>query len=295
MEKKVFSIDFFTVRTDKDSSFSFTRYLESLERGDKSHIFRDSLNFYSIRNVTTNGLFYFGEFCKYRMDSLPHAGSANSGVERELPLDITEGLVEKNYFSYKTDDNVVIFQRNGNASRGQKIGTYLSDKYRETITLSPIVTGDSLKRIMSNRVTPVSLEASISRPTNKTLFPSDSFSRDLFNWMSDAGGSRLHFTLTSDQRSNADGRSTLSDRAKSAVSSLFGREDVSVLRAQVRNEDGLIEPIDLVADRIYSQKNIRMNGRYPDPNSIISSLKESFEEKSSEIYEVIGQKNERLN
>ncbi|MDF1762213.1 MAG: hypothetical protein P1U57_02290 [Oleibacter sp.] len=171
MENKAFSIDFFTIRSDKNSSFEFSKYLDELKNNKIPHIYSDSSNHFAIRNVSKSKAYYYGEFCKYRMDGLPHAGSANSGTERELPIDPTEGLVEKNHFAYKFDDGVVIFQRNGNASRGQKMGTYLTDLYDETITLSPIVTGNSLKKIMSNKVDPIMLEVSIARPTSTSIFP----------------------------------------------------------------------------------------------------------------------------
>lgn len=293
MDHKTFSIDFFTIRTDKDSSFIFTEYLEELINGESPHVYTDSSNTFAIKKVSKDKDYYYCEFCKFRMDGLPHAGSATSD-DYELPIDSTDGLVEKNHFAYKFDDGVVIFQRNGNASRGQKMGSFLSDLYNETITLSPIVTGDSLKKIMSGKVEPTMLEVSISRPTSKSIFPPDDFSKNMFHWMSAAGGARIHFKLTSDQRSSSSDRNNLSSNIKQTIENLFGREDVSVLRSQVRDENGLIEPIDLIADRIYSHKQVKMDGRYPNVSLMNKGLKLSFEEKSSEIYEVIGNKNERL-
>ena len=286
-KSKEFYIDFFTIRTRQDFIFDFPAFLDRIKSGD-SLPWDDGHNQYKIKKISMNNGFYFAEFCKYRMDNLPHAGSTDTDDEVELELEDSWGLVEKNHFAYNIGDKVVIFQRNGNASRGQKIGKYLSEIMNENITFDQVVTGNSITKIMNDDVSPVMLEASIARPTNPALFPNDQFSKELFNWMSRAGGSRIKFTLTSDQRSTESGKQSLSGNIKSLLTSLLGREDVSVLKTEIKDSDGEIQPIDLIADRIYTVRKIIMNGRYPSVASAHHELKQAFAEKMEEIHEVIG-------
>jgi len=295
MTNKTFNFDFFTIRTANNSTFDFSVVLDHIASGNPAAQWSDRHNYFKIKGVRKINHVFYGEFCKYRMDNIPHAGSLTDEAEREIQLRESEGLIEKNHFSYVVADKVVVFQRNGSASRGQKMGAYFSELNNETITLDPIVTGDSLSRLMNNEAKPIELELSVARPTNPDLFPSGNTLTDqMASWMNSAGGSRLKIKMSRDARANETDRRHLKNKVKELVSSFFGYEGASVLKVKVEHEDGSFEPIDLIADRIFVSKVIRMNGRYPNQQSMVSALTEAFSDKQDEIYEVIGTRESRL-
>jgi hypothetical protein len=294
MPSKIFKFDFFTFRRANGSTFSLKAKLLNILNNQDCPIWDDVDAKYEIKGVTQSGEFIHGAFCKYRLDNIPHAGSPNND-ERELELDTDEGLIEKNYFAFRPNDNLLIFQRNGNASKANKLAKYFTETGTETVSFDPVLKGDSVNRLMRGELKATSLDVSFARPTNPALYPNDEWTRRLMDVLNSAGGARTRIHITSDARSTDQDRNKLQDRIKSAAAAFIGQDGTNVLRLDVLDEDdGGTYPIDLIADRIYTPKQVTMDGRYPVVTSIQRAIRGAFDDMQEELYEVIGQPNNRL-
>ena len=72
---------------------------------------------YEIRDLKKfgGGASFSGVFAKFRSDDLPHVGTPGGG-EWELPINPSDGLLEKNYFLYFTKYQLLVYQENKNGS-----------------------------------------------------------------------------------------------------------------------------------------------------------------------------------
>lgn len=293
MPSKIFKFDFFRLRIANGSTFSLRNTLYRILEGN-SPIWDDIDAKFEVKNVIQQGEFIHGAFCKYRLDNIPHAGAPNN-TERELELANDEGLIEKNHFAFRPCDDLLIFQRNGNASKANKVAKFFTETGTETISFDPLLKGDCVARLMRGELTPTSLEVSFARPTNRDLYPEDQWTRQLMDVLNSAGGARTKLHITSDARSNDQDRKTLQNRIKNAAAAFSREEGTNVLRLNLLNEDdGGTYPIDLIADRIFTPKQVTMEGRYPIESSIQTAIRGAFDDKQDEIYDVIGHPDNRL-
>lgn len=126
-ETKHYRIDFFTGHVTADENQGrLADVLDALIARAACPAWKRGGYAYELRDLLLTGQVYRGVLAKLRSDQLPHAGQLG-GVERELDLAEEEGLIEKNFFLYYSSRNLLVYQRNGNASRSQRFAEYLTD------------------------------------------------------------------------------------------------------------------------------------------------------------------------
>lgn len=241
---------------------------------------------YEMRDLEAfgHGAAYRGVFAKFRSDDLPHVG-APGGEERNLEIAEHEGLLEKNYFLYYRKHELLVYQENANGSLVGRLSEYLSYHINLTTLFRPVLQPDATKRLLRGDVKPLSLELSFARPTNAEWYPPDQFGRELLELMNSAAGASVHIRLTGAGRGAF--RQPLTQRVKRAAANLLSGVDMKVARLQV-DEDGVQHPIDLIADRLFSQVVVDMAGRYPVPASMYSNLLEAKNEHDSALEDIFG-------
>lgn len=292
-ETKYITIDFFTFGKEQQSEIDISQFLAKCAENGGASAREDGSYIYELRDMELNGRLVRGVFAKIRKDQLPHAGGPG-GAERELDLAESEGLIEKNFFIYRIEDGLLIYHKNGHGSREGRMARYISGLIGETVTLNPVLQPDAARRLMRGDVEPLRLTASFAKPTNVEMYPEHEWNRAMMAVMSDAGGSTVKFTISSNRRSGDAGERRLTDRMKDAAAALADSGLARVVRLDVM-EDGVEHPIDLLADRIKSRKLITMSGKYPNPFSIFNALSEAFSDERESIYEVIGSPGNRIN
>lgn len=243
---------------------------------------------YQIRDLKEyeGGASYRGVFAKFRDSDIPHAGSP-AGSERELELSDDEGLIEKNYFNYFSENDLLVFQRNGHGSTSNRFSEYFSDLANDTVVFDPVLQAEPTRRLLRGAVHPKSIEVSFSRPTNPDMFPSDDWNRSILDALTAAGGIRMHLRISSDGRSSTAADRMLATRIKRGIAALVDSGCASVAKVQVE-EDGRIHPIDLIADRLLSVQNVAIKGRYPIPDSMYAALRNARSEHRNELKEIFG-------
>jgi hypothetical protein len=283
-------VGFYTVGTGTGFEGSFPdRFLKLAEQRYTKSIDINGVK-YEFRDLSKEGQCVRGYVSRLRYSDLPHA-AAPGGTERELALAEDEGLIEKNYFRYYAERNLLVFQHHGYGTTTYQLSNYLAQLFSETITMNPIIQADAMQRIMSNDIKPKMLELSISKPSAKFV-PETDFSKEAMEMMNSSNGLRLYLRVSLG-RSKEGKKRYLANIIKDSVSELFETGILSVARLNV-SEDGDTHPIDLISDRITAMINVQTNGRYPVASSVYRELEDAWNSNRSIIDESCGSSEESL-
>jgi hypothetical protein len=172
-------------------------------------------------------------------------------------------------------------------STTNRLAEYLSTLNGDTVTFNPVLQLEPMKRLMAGNVTARSLTLSVAMPTNPNMYSQLPWNDQLMKTLSGAGGTRMRVEITSDSRSSDEDKRKLSDKLKAAVNQLVSDDVASVAKFEVE-EDGLVHPIDLIADRLLSIQTVPMSGRYPDQNAMYTALSKAKTEVNSTLTEIFG-------
>jgi hypothetical protein len=241
---------------------------------------------YEIRGLHRfkNGSSFQGVFARFRSDDLPHVGKPG-GKERELDIGPEDGLLEKNYFLYFRQHQLLVYQENGNGSAVGRLGEYFTRYFNTTTVFQPVLQPDATRRLLQNDVEPMSLELSFARPTNANWFPPDDFSKELLALMKSAKAPSIRLLMKGSGRGAQ--RQPLSRKIKRSVVGLLGHGDVKVARLLVDDNEGR-HPIDLIADRLTHHIDVEMVGRYPAEHSVFNGLMEAKDEHNGALEAIFG-------
>ncbi|MEW8659045.1 MAG: DUF6731 family protein [Candidatus Thiodiazotropha endolucinida] len=289
---KDFYIDFYQGQYGaSDSSGLVSDLLVHLEKKSNTVVYQVGNTDFELRNLRTlpSKSAIRGVVAKFRQDNLPHAAAPGEG-ERELDLNENEGLIEKNHFIFFKRMQLLVWQRNGNGCRPNRLAGLLSDQAGETIAFHPILQSTPMRRMMSGEVDIRRINVRIARPTNRELYKqlTNPWSKDVLQLMADGGGSQVEINLSGNGRSKRREERLLPRKLKRAVRELMSHADVKKAKISVEDEHGIQHPIDLIEDRLSSIQTVTMNGRYPDVQGMFIALQGARDEVYSELVEIFG-------
>jgi hypothetical protein len=226
---------------------------------------------------------YAGQFRKFRTSDLPEIGAAGEDAQA-LELAENQGLVERNFFVFYPEHNVLGWCRNGHGNTAMQFGSFLGNLWGTRVTLNPILQPDAVHRFMRGEVQLKRLEITIPRPTNPDMYPDDDYSRATMELMNSAGADSLHLVMGIDTR-RKDTEGTLKAHWKHTLARLSGM--ASTAKAVVY-DDGIEHPIDLIADRISSPQDIETNARFPPAATLYAAIDTAREECRGAIHDYFG-------
>lgn len=292
-KKKEIKFDFFRPGLARDIEFDLGVYLSEIAGSTGSGYIRDHAGYlFELRKLSREGSLIWGEFAKFRRDDLPHLGKPG-GEEHQLDVAEGQGLIEKNFFCYRLEDDLLIYQVNNHGSRESQLAAYISDAIEATLVFNPVIQAESAGRLMSGGEVR-ELNLSFARPTSPEMYPDDDFSDTMLDMMNSLGGSRVTLTIKGRKSAASNEERFLNSRVVKTLAAAFARESyTSVARVDV-SDNGVEHPIDLLADRIRSTQSVLMAGRYPVKRSIHEAINSAFAEKREALYAVLGEPGNRI-
>ncbi len=291
-----YAIDFFTGQLGPaNHNVSLSTFLRHLTQTGCHHV--EGLTYdIEIRNLHEQdpGLFQ-GVFAKIRKDELPHAGRAGH-PDRELGLADDEGLVDKNHFVYFQENELLVMQANRHAGTAVALGKYLTDlNGQHAVSFNPVIQPDATRRLMRDDLTPISIEASFARPTNPDMYPDDDWSPQLLDTLAQIGGGNVKLSISRDKKRVAEGADRLSDRARRAAQAFMQMPTVRKIKIDMEDENGIVYPIDLIADRLKVKIEILVNGRYPNEAAMYRALRGAKDDQRDNLQQIFGVPGAALN
>ncbi|MED0060465.1 hypothetical protein RCU70_04180 [Escherichia marmotae] len=200
-----------------------------------------------------------GQFRKFRNTDIPEIGSIGEDAE-QIELDDDQGLIEKNFFVYYEQNDLLAWHKNAHSSGINQFVNFLSSVAGVKVTAGPIIQSDAIARLMSGDVELKKIEFTLPRPTNPQLYPQDDFGSTILSMMNSADADSLKISMGIDLR-RTDTEGKLANRLKSTLRNLVSN-GASTARAHVL-EDGIEYPIDLIADRVFSLQSVETNTHFP--------------------------------
>ncbi len=280
---KTFTIEFFRGSLIRDEGRNVSDVLNILSTQDSLPNKKIDGYSYAIRELQSfRNNTYRGIFCKYRTDDIPHIATLDGQNERDIDLDENEALVEKNHFVYHKANEILVFQSNRNAGSHRTLGTYLGDLENEIITFDYVLQLDAVERLLHHDVDPKNLELRFAQPGDEYIRDQNPrFDAALMDLLNETGGAKINIKIM------ATGRSALRNIVKTHIPRLISRYPESVKAAKFTvMEDGIRHPIDLIADRLTTKKDVSMDGRYPNSTEMFRALNDARDEHDDMLREV---------
>ncbi|WP_299197969.1 DUF6731 family protein [uncultured Amphritea sp.] len=234
-----------------------------------------------------------GVLAKFRDNDLPNIGDRSSQDERPIDLEDSEGLIEKNYFLYDPGLEMMTFQINGsglniNQAAGL-LGAVLSRDRIIGVGLSPVLRPDAVDRIINGDMRARKFEISFARPTASELYDAHrDFTGPLMSLLNAYNGVSCSVSISANPPGRSSIRNYLSDVVKGGMANIVG-STVPVNISKIWFDDDS-DPIDLIEDRIKGYTSpVRLEGRYPVPQSIYNALERVREQYLDDIRLVLNE------
>ncbi len=266
-------------------------FKEILERGGTWPV-KIMTSTFEIRDLFETSEGFTGVFAKVRTDDLPHAGSAG-GAERELDLVDGEGLLEKLHFFFAKTYQILAVQQNPSVGGSGRLGSYLTQAFKETISFNPILQKDAARRLLLGDVKVKSYDVSIARPSSMVLDEierlDEGWNKSMMEIMNSTGAYTLKMVVKGDGHSRTDkrflGAGLLRSFANLSELTHVKRARVVVQGAGENDQPG---EVDLIQDRIQDEVKVEKRGRYPNSEGMWNELQRVWGANRQEIIEVLG-------
>ena len=222
---------------------------------------------FQIRSLVRIGRFWRGSFARLR-DEAPHIIGATN-VEREIDLEVGDRLLEKSFFLYYEESDVLVFQMSRNVGYLTRFAHYWSRLLNSVyVDFPPIIDQARIQEILTSGIKEINFTYSCAPGANDA---GPSWTQRAMEMLRPVHGAKAKFSLRAPRGGLLGG--TIGDLVRWAAR---GGE---VERAKVYLQDEK-DPIDLFLDPIKVRIEVRMNGRYPDERSAIEQLGEAYAEQA---------------
>lgn len=231
----------------------------------------------TVRNEGASNESFHGVIHKLRLNNLPQLGSRDGSTD-DIDLGDFEGVVEKNYFTFYRNRELLIYQNHREGTGMHDLTLFFSDLAGHTCSLNPVLKPEAYLRLINEDHPLTKIELSISKP-NLELFnqehSSDQFSRQLATLARTTNTHNIKITLGTPRNM----ATRISDTLKSSLAHLAGHS-ARTAKAWTENSS---HPIDLIADRIKDQITVSMHGHYPNSNDMITAIEQARIRNSEDI------------
>ncbi|OZI31753.1 hypothetical protein CAL29_28195 [Bordetella genomosp. 10] len=281
---KQFKVDFYVVTLDQDRTTSVLKDMLSAADGitDALTLNAGEDEHFQIRSIVSinKGMAYKAVFGRCRFGETPEQGAVD-GREADVELKPGHGLVEKNYFLFFPETNLVVYQRNSSGSHYSKFQRYLGRASgHDGVTFEPILTSDSYERLLTPGVQAKRVDISFQQPKDPSLYR-QAWTKDAIRLVNSAGGVTARITIGVGRT-----HGKLLSQAKDAAVMLARAGLAKVARVKVEEQN---EPIDLIADRVVetAQALIGDNGR-PIPEMVYAALDRAKTKRKKDLDTFFG-------
>jgi len=279
-----YKVDFYVVTIDQNRD---NAVLTDLLAAEKDHTEALTLNtgdeeHFQIRSIIpiNKGAAYKAVFGRCRFGETPIQGNTD-GSEEDVELKPGNGLVEKNYFLFFPQQNLLVYQRNQSGSHYSKFQRYLGRVIeKDAVTFEPILTSDSYARLLAPGIHAKRVDISFLQPKDPNLYQQE-WTQDAIKLIKSIGGVTARITIGVGRT-----RTTLLGKSKDAAVMLAKAGLAKVARVKVEDQS---EPIDLIADRVVETVQVQLgdNGR-PLPEFVYAALGEAKTKRKRDLDAFFG-------
>ncbi|WP_273848752.1 hypothetical protein [Serratia liquefaciens] len=223
---------------------------------------------------------YFG-YISWRRDCLlPFIEDGETGSERTIPLNEKDSVVERTYFIYYYETDLLVMTLN---HLGPKVGDLSFLLYNKTgmqnITFEAIWKQESMKKLLEDGNVLRSFDLTVAAPRNFNKanynFEHD-LTKDIVDMVVGLGGSHLRLTMRGRIRPKKAGFNYLKSSVTDALKELIekfpkGSNGLQIKKIDV-TEPSNTDPKSLLDQVLVGTKNIIVNSGYPSDSDIRTAM-----------------------
>ncbi|ELI6431652.1 hypothetical protein RRM65_001383 [Aeromonas salmonicida subsp. salmonicida] len=158
---------------------------------------KDIILFMDEYDATENS--YFGYVGVFRDSILPTIYNRTHGTDKNIPLDDTDEILEKNYFCYHAKHDLLVFQHNRLGPRADDLAYMLFKATRQSrVSFDPIIRGQDMKDLLETGSILKNAQITIALPRNfnpDTFHLENNWASDIIRMMSSSGMSRINLKI----------------------------------------------------------------------------------------------------
>lgn len=229
---------------------------------------------------------FSGELRKFRNSNIPDKGAPGK-QSTPIPLAKDEGIIERNFFVFYPRINVIGWHYNHMACGISRFSAFLSTIFGSKVKPAPLLEKDAIARLMRGDVKMKKIQLTIPRPRNPEFYPDTDFSQKTLQLLGDAGADTMQIVMgINTRRGDSDGR--LKQNIKFAMQELveFGAKKAVI---DVFDADGVVHPVDLIAERISSYQSVVTDARFPPAETMYRLIDTAYAENRESINAYIGE------
>lgn len=224
---------------------------------------------YQVRSLFRVGRMWRGAFARLR-DDAPHVVD-HRDQEHELELEEGDRLLDKSFFLYYEDRDVLVFQLSRNVGGLNQFSNYWARLLEDYVELPVAVDTERLDELLRSGIYEV--QFSYARPpTQDDRAPS--WSQRSFDMIRSVHAAQGSFMF------RAPRHQTLGGQIRGMIR--WMAQGGEVTRAKVKLTDEK-DPIDLFLSPVKDRISVQMLGRYPHERSAIEALGDAYERQASRI------------
>lgn len=280
MATKSFRVRFYTGIVMDDAAAKVSQIFHDLVApGIAVPHLRDGSVAYELRDlISINGGKVFRGVLAVLRDDAPNIREAG-GAERPITLGDDEHVIEKNYFLYYADRELLVWQVNGRGSHISRMEKYLSAITQKAVSLPDIIQPNALRRLQEGTVKKLRLRIATSK--NAAAVDPHDWEAGTFDLMNGIGAKSITVEVSAGK---AVGK--LNDKIGGVLHRLMQREDARTIQVTMTGEQ---EPIDLLADCVTDRISVKMVGLYPVVADVFNGLDEAKQRNQAALDEYFGQ------
>ena len=234
--------------------------------------FKIDKDFFQVRELHKNGKSWHGCFGKLRKEA-PHIVNGVTGVESSIALGKDDKILEKSYFLYNENENVLLWQVNNQAGGIANFKEYLKMVSSQYVRIEHILDQAQLSSLLQGEVKEIIFHVSSLSATSLQQL---GWTNDAMRFLQASGAASTKFEI------KAPAAGKLKDRVvKPLVRKLatFGHKGQR-LKVKV---DSMADPVDIFMNTLKDSISYSKNGHYPDPVSIISQMQLCYQRNKRKI------------
>ena len=269
-KRRSYTFDFYCLSCDAEDLFSLT-VTHALKLIEEKKVSASYTYYGCIREIfdlkyREDSQSFSGQIRKIRKADLPEVGVPGMD-SRNIKLEEDEGVVERNYFVYYSENSLLVLHRNDDGNSANHLAQLLSATHGVSFFAEPLIKADQASMLLNNKLDIKKFSVKIPRPTNPEIYPQNSISGKTIELLNQAGADSLDITFTVDKKLD-DSAGKLSGALQSAIRDLLS---MGATKAKLdTDENGKIHPIDLIADRIQSVQSTNSNAHFPASSTMYS-------------------------
>ncbi|ANT69181.1 hypothetical protein [Aeromonas hydrophila] len=170
---------------------------------------------------------FFGYIGVFRDSILPTIFSKTNGLDKNIPLEDSDEILEKNYFMYYMEKDILVFQQNRLGPRADDLAYFLfKATHQSRVSFESIIRGEDMRSLLEHGSVLKNAQITIALPRHfepGSFELENSWASHIIKMMSDSGMSRINLQVWGRARVKKSEQNYIVDNIKDGLRELLSK------------------------------------------------------------------------